>query len=253
MNTWLLALVAFGCICGGIVVGLGVQRALPDHHLGADARDVVKLVSGLLATLSALVLGLLIASAKGTYDHVKDGLNQRAARILMADQVLTRYGPEATKAREHLRTSFAAHVDQLFPAEGHATNASSHLAERSALEEIQVELDALVPANDRQRAMLVRMRQLIYEVAQSRWLAYEEASNATPPALLAVLIVWLSIMFGAFALLAPRNPTVIGALLFGAVSVATALFLIEEMNRPLDGVIAVSGEPMRKALAILGR
>lgn len=92
MNTWLLALLAFACICGGIIVGLAVQRALPDHHLGADARDVVKLVSGLLATLSALVLGRLIASAKGTYDHVKDGLNQRAARVPFADRLLARYG-----------------------------------------------------------------------------------------------------------------------------------------------------------------
>ena len=253
MNTWLLALVAFGCICGGIVVGLMVQRALPDHHLGAEGRDVVRLVSGLLATLSALVLGLLIASAKGTYDHVKDGLNQRTARVLMADQVLSRYGPEANPARAHLRKSFAAHVAQLFPDGAHATNASSHLAEGSSLEDIQAELDALVPANDRQRAMLVRMRQLIFETAQSRWLAYEEASNATPPALLGALIVWLSIMFGAFALLSPRNATVVGALLFGALSVATALFLIEEMNRPLDGLISVSGEPMRKALVILGK
>jgi hypothetical protein len=253
MNTWLLALLAFGCICGGIVVGLGVQRALPDHHLSPEARDVVKLVSGLLATLSALVLGLLIASAKGTYDHVKDGLNQRAARVLMADQVLSRYGPDANAAREHLRKAYILHVGQLFPQEGHAENASAHLAEGSALEDIQNELESLVPADDRQRAMLVRMRQLTFEVAQARWLAYEEASNSTPPALLGALIAWLSIMFGAFALLAPRNVTVVGALLFGALSVATALFLIEEMNRPLDGVIAVSGEPMRKAIAILGR
>jgi hypothetical protein len=101
--------------------------------------------------------------------------------------------------------------------------------------------------------MLTRMRQLTFEVAQARWLAYEQASNSTPPALLGALIAWVSIMFGAFALLSPRNHTVIGALLFGALSVATALFLIEEMNRPLDGFIAVSGEPMRKAIAILGR
>lgn len=253
MNTWLLALVAFGCICGGIVAGLMVQRALPDHHLGPEARDVVKLVSGLLATLSALVLGLLIASAKGTYDHVKDGLNQHAARVLTADQVLSRYGPGAAAARAHLKTAYEGHVAQLFPEDGHAARASAHLADGSALEDVQNELESLVPVDDRQRAMLLRMRQLTFEVTQARWLAYEESSNATPPALLGALIAWLSIMFGAFALLAPRNPTVVGALLFGALSVAAALFLIEEMNRPLDGIIAVSPEPMRKAIGVLGR
>lgn len=144
-------------------------------------------------------------------------------------------------------------MTRLFTESGHAQHGSDQLTESSSLEEIQSELDALVPANQGQRALIARIRQLADEVAQSRRLAYEEASNATPPMLLGALIAWLSIMFGAFALLSPRNHTVIGALLFGALAVATALSLIEEMNRPLDGVIAVSGEPMRKALAILGK
>jgi succinate dehydrogenase hydrophobic anchor subunit len=248
MSAWTVGLVALLCVYGGALLGLGLQRLLPRHHLSSESKDAVKLVAGLLATLSALVLGLLIASAKGSYDAVSDALKQSAAKVVVVDRLLAQYGPGANGVRAQLKRDFADRLARTFP-EGR--RASVNLAP-DAVEGFQRSLRALVPTTDDQRAILSRVQQLAEEVNQTGWLAFEEASGSTPPVFLAVLVSWLVMMFVSFGLFTPPNPTAFGALLFGALAVATSIFLIEEMNHPLGGFISIPSEPMRNALSVLG-
>jgi len=254
MSAWAVGLLTFICVFGGALAGLALRSVLPEHHLNDDSKDIVKVVTGLMATLSALVLGLLIASAKNSFDAVNQGFKHAAAQIIAIDRVLAQYGPEAEDLRRLLRSGYAARIDQLFSPGGEGRiGAATALRDASAMERLNLKLQTLAPADDLQRALKSRAVQLVDELAQARWVGYEEANSTTPAGFLVVLVSWLAAMFAGFGLFAPRHATAIAALAIGAVAVSTSIFLIEEMGRPLDGFIAVSSEPMRHALSVLGK
>lgn len=253
MSAWGIGLTSFASIFAGALAGLYLRRLLPEHHLAEESKDVVKLVTGVVATLSALVLGLLIASAKTSFDTINEAFKQSAAKVIQIDRLLAQYGPEAKGVRELLRSNYAARIDMLFPAHKSEGNVRRVLREPSSAEEVENRVRALAPATDLQRGLQSRAVQLIGEVEQTRWLGFEEAESRTPAAFLVVLVSWLAAMFAGFGLFAPRNATALAALAIGALAVSTAVFLIEEMGRPLDGVIAIPSEPMRNALDLLGR
>lgn len=253
MSAWAVGLITLACVCAGAALGVFLQRVLPEHHLNESSRDVVKLVSGLIATLSALVLGLLIASSKNAFDAVNDAFKDGAARVILVDRVLAQYGHEAKESRNLIRIAVGGRIRALFPDELAPGAASDALRGSAALESVQAKVRALAPANDVQRQLQSRALQILGDMAQARWLGFERTETSTPPAFLIVLVSWLAVMFVSFGLFAPRHATAIIALFIGALAVSTAIFLIEEMNQPLDGVIAVSSAPMRNALDLLGR
>jgi hypothetical protein len=230
-----------------------LRGRLPEHHLREDSKDMVRLVTGLIATLSALVLGLLIASSKSSFDAVNEGFKDSAAKIILVDRALARYGPEAREVREALRNAYAARLRQLFPDDRRPGTVDDNLLGPSSLETLDQKLLALAPTSELQRLQKDRALQLSNEIAQARWMAFEEVGTRTPPVFLTVLVAWLTAMFASFGLFAPQNRTTMTALVIGALSVATAIFLIEEMSNPLGGIIAISETPMRNALGMLGK
>jgi hypothetical protein len=253
MNSWTIALITFCCVAGGALAGMGLRGLLPEHHLSEPSKDTIKLVAGLLATLSALVLGLLIASAKNSFDAIGEEFKQAAVRVILLDRTLAQYGPEAQHVREALRDAYVARIRQLFPEGGGHGTAEETLRGPSSAEQIPLKIQSLSPVNDLQRSLKARALELSYEIRQARWNAVEQAGSGTPPVFLAVLVFWLAGMFASFGLFAPRNATATTALALGALAVATAIFLIEEMNDPLGGIIRISSVPMRSALAVLGK
>jgi hypothetical protein len=253
VSEFAIGLLTLACVYAGALAGLRLQRRLPEHHLRDDSKDVVRLVSGLLATLSALVLGLLIASAKGAYDQVSDGIRQSAAKVVVIDRLLGEYGPEAKPARAQLKLHYAQRFAQLFPDRRSPGNVTDTLPDSSSLDAFVASLRALSPENDAQRHALSRIRQLVDDLTMERWLTFEKAHSSVPPGLLVVLVSWLAVMFASFGLFAPRNATALTALFIGALAVSTSIFLIEEMNRPFEGWIALSADTMGTTLAVLGR
>ena len=253
MSEIAIGVVTLLCVFGGALAGLGLQRVLPEQHLRDDSKDVVRLVSGLLATLAALVLGLLIASAKGAYDQVSDGIRQSAAKVVVIDRLLAEYGTEANAARAQLKLHYAERFARLFPDPRSPHDVGNALPDSSNLEGFAVALRALAPANDAQRHALSKIREIVGDLMMERWLTFEKAYGSIPTGLLVVLVSWLVMMFASFGLFSPRNATALTSLFVGALAVSTSIFLIEEMNRPFEGWIALSGEAMRVTLAVLGK
>ena len=105
MSSMAISCIVFASILGGIVFGKICRAKLPAAHLDPESRDVIKLGLGLIATMTALVLGLLVATAKSSFDTQQNGVAQLAGNVIMLDRVLARYGPETKEARELLRTS----------------------------------------------------------------------------------------------------------------------------------------------------
>lgn len=253
MSPALIGLIVFVCVFGGALAGMALRSVLPEHHLSDATKDVVKLVTGLIATLAALVLGLLVASSKGSFDAANEGFRQSAARIIVLDRTLAQYGPETRELREGLKKGFAARIEQLFPKDSSPRGEPGSAQGTAALEELQHRIRMLAPQNDIQRSLQARAIDVAESVAQTRWLAIEAQEAVIPPAFLGILVFWLAAMFASFGLFAPRNAMTVAALCLGALSLAAAVFLIEEMNDPIGGVIAVSGAPMYKALGFLGQ
>jgi len=248
-----IGVIAVVCVFGGALIGLGLQLLLPKHHLSKESQDVVKLCAGVVATVTALVLGLLVSSAKSSFDAMNTKFIQTSASVIILDRMLADYGPEAKNVREHLRRSVEVMVHKVWPEERTDVSATAAIERGGAVEAFQAELGQLVPQTDTQRQLLVQAQQVASDVSRSRWMLIEEAQSELPKTLLVLLVLWLTILFLSFGLFAPRNATVVAALFICACVMAGAIFLILEMNRPLDGFIKVSSAPMHKALEYLGK
>ena len=253
MSSLTIASICAGFIFSGVLLGMFLRGLLPGHHLSNDSKDTVKLGAGMIATLSALVLGLLISSAKSSFDTVGSEITQSAAKIILLDRTLANYGPATKDARELLRRSVAAGIEMIWPEVKTTVPGMTNFERASGMELVQAKLRELTPGSEPQRQLLAQAQQISGELLQSRWLVIEQTQNTLPMPFLLMLLFWLTMLHMSFGLFAPRNATVIVVLLLCALSVSGAIFLILEMNHPLSGFIKVSSAPMLKALEHLGQ
>ena len=236
------------------MLGIWLHKVLPEHHLDVASKDTIKLGAGLLATLAALVLGLLVSSAKGSFDAMNAGIAQAGAKVLQADHLLADYGPETKDVREQLRNIVASSIDRIWPEEKGRTGglrAVESLDDAGKL--YKAKLRELTPTDDFQKSRLAQAVQLSDEVLQTRLLLMEGQQTNLPATFIVVLVFWLTGLFISFGLFAPSNGMVLAVLLICALSVSSAIFLILEMNRPLDGFIKASNAPLRKAVELIGK
>ena len=248
------AVAMFVCVLSGALTGMFVRSVLPTHHLSKESTDVVKLAMGLLATMSALVLGLITASAKSSFDTQDASVKRVAASILTLDRVLANYGPETKDIRDQIHRVVAFRIDEIWPEDGsRAGRLDTKLEGKLPSERIQASILALSPQTDAQRWLQSRALQISSDVAQTTWLWLAGAGHATPLPFLLALVFWLTIIFGSFGLFAPSNATVITVLVVCALSVSAAVLLVMEMDQPFDGFVKISGVPMHYALSQLGQ
>ena len=246
-------LISAGCIFGGAVFGLLLSRRLPEAHLRDNSRDTVKVVTGLIATLAALVLGLLISSAKNTFDAVDTAITNNGAKIILLDRALANYGPETKDIREHLRSTIIAGIEMFWPGEKAEGAGLAGFERANAMEVLQAKIRELTPATDLQRQLRSEAEKLSGDMLEARWLLIAQAQRTLPLTFVVVLLFWLTMLHISFGLLAARNTTVITVLLISALSVSSAMFIILEMDHPLHGMLKGSSAPMRKALEHLGK
>jgi hypothetical protein len=243
MSSIAISLVTFAFVFGGALLGMALRAVVPQNDLIADSRDVVKLGMGLVATMAALVLGLLIASAKSSLDMQNVELTEMSSKVVLLDRVLAHYGPEAKDVRIELRSSVVHTLDTLFSQD------ASQL-ESTKGEILYDEIQGLSPKTDAQRSVQAQALSTILALAQTRWLIAEQRVNSVSVPLLIVLIFWLTIIFTSFGLFAPRNATVFVSLLISALSVSGAVFLILEMYAPYEGLIHVSSARFAPPLCV---
>ena len=251
MDSTVVGALVFAVLFGAGLLGVRVRAALPQDHLSAETKDAVKVGMGLVATMAALVLGLLVASTKGAYDTQKGEVTQMAAKIVFLDRVLANYGSESAESRDLLRRSVGSAINHMW-----RDKKLSHAAQldpsESSGEVFFNSIQKLSPQNDVQRSLKSQAAQIAMDLGQMRWLLFEQTETSISLAMLIVLISWLAIIFMSAGLFAPGNATVIIALMLAALSVAGAIFLILELDMPFDGVIQISQRPMRNALIHLG-
>ena len=239
-----IGLIVLVCVFGGSILGMVLHTILPEQHLSADSKDVIKLGMGLIATMSALVLALLTNSAKGSFDTQRNELTQMSANIILLDRVLAHYGPETKDARDLLKGTVNNMINRMWPQEG-----SGPQLQPVAAEAFYDKIQALSPQNEVQRQLQAQAVKISVDIGQSRWLLFEQGGRSIPMPFLVLLIFWVTVIFLSFGLFAPRNATVIVTLFLCALSLSGAIYLILELDHPFGGLVQISSAPLRSALS----
>src|SRR5436189_1178890 len=233
-------------LVGVILMGARLSRLLPAAHLSTDSKDAVKLALGLVATMTALLLGLLVTSAKNSFDTARTEVIQMSAKIALLDRVLVLYGPQTAGARRALRDSVAEGIGRTWPADGRRP---ARLEPNEQMgDAFYAAISRLAPEDDGQRALKAEAVTLMIQLAELRSLVQAQAVSSVSKPLLIALVIWLVVIFLGFTVLAPANATSIVALLAGAFSVACAVFIILELDYPFAGVVRIPSEPMIRTL-----
>ncbi len=253
MTDLAIAFLTFVCIAGSTWAGGKVREVTPAEHLTPDTREIVIAGLGLISTLAAVVLGLLIDSSKGSFDAINNDVKQLASKVVVLDSVLAQYGREATEARTLLKQVVAGKVAAVWPEQVKGGgNATTSAPVRTLYVAFADRIQGLAAATDEQRAAKARAQQLAVDLAQTYVLMQEERTESVMYPVVGVLVIWLVAIFAGFGLIAPANRTVRHVLLLCALSVAISIFLILELDDPLTGVLKVSSAPLVAALAQIG-
>jgi hypothetical protein len=204
----LMSVIVLACVLCGMVLGMFLRDRLPKHHLSGDTKDVVKLGTGLIGTIAALVLGLLIASANSTFQTQSSQIQQLTANIVLLDQTFAQYGPETNLARNLLRRGVATMADRIWRENGSDSRRVDPFEASAAALSLHDEILKLSPGNETQRSLQARAIGTVQELGKTRLLLFTEAGVAAiPMPFLMVLTFWLAILFASFSLFADNNAT----------------------------------------------
>jgi hypothetical protein len=253
MNTLAIGGIVFAVVFGGALLGMSLRAVLPEHHLSADSKDIIRIAMAMIATLAALVVGLLIASAKSSFDTKGGELTRAATRYILLDRTLAQYGPETEASRDLLRQMAETRLHQIWPEEGAGPLKPETVTQGPGIEIIQRNLLNLAPQNDAQQWLKSKALQLSSDIAEIRWEAAEQLGGSIQWPLLTILIFWFAAIFTSFGLFAPANSSVIIAVFACALSVASSVYLIVEMDQPFGGLIKLSSAPLVTALGQMGK
>jgi len=251
MSTTLTTAIVAGCLLGAAWIGMWLRRFLTAHHLSEESRDTVKLSLGLVATMSALLLGLLVNSAKTTHDTTLIEVMQKASKFALLDRVLAIYGPSATEARGDLRALIEESTRRLWP-EDVASPAQSRPKTQvgNAFYAAVLKLEA---RDDAEHILKAQAASLTIEIGQLNAFMEAQSTMSISKPMLIVVVLWLGMIFFGFSLIAPPNATANFALVASAMCATGAIFLILELDLPFSGLMRISSEPMLNVLREIGK
>jgi len=248
----LIGLLVFALMFGGALVGMFLGKVLPTQHLSADSRDVIRVTMAMLATLSALVLGLLTGAAINSLAEKDKELQHAGIQFIMLDRMLASYGAGTEEARNLLKQTLARRIGEIWPGEGRTVSLDA-LGAGSGIEAVRDRLFSLTSETERQGWLRANALEITNAIAQSRWTTVEQIGSRFPWGFFIVVVGWLIILFASFGLFAPRNGSVIAALGIAAFGLAGAIFMILEVDQPYDGMARIPSTSLSIALAQLGR
>lgn len=249
MSSLTITAIVLCCVIAGAALGMWLSYRLPEPHRSAESHDAIKLATGMLSVLAALVLGLLIASVKNAFDTTDSQIRHFSATLILLNQTLADYGPETANTRDMLRRySYRALADN-WPADKATPIRMEDAEAGKLLDGVRSNVLALPVGDARRGALRSEAESMVADALKTRWVLIERAESSIQPLFLEILIAWITLIFVSFGYNAPRNATVMASFLLSAAALAACIFLIVEMDTPFEGLITVSSTPMRDALA----
>jgi len=249
MSSTAAFLVSLASILIGAAIGMGLKRLLPADVLEGGSKEAIRLGAGFLSTLAALVIGLMIASAKNSYDTQNSNIRQLGANVVLVDQMLLKYGPETKTARALLRELISTAASRIWLENAERDGHQSTFVVSGTADRFYNAVEGLTPANEEQTSLKSRIVQATTEIGRTRVLVFTQSDNAIPVPFFIVLTFWLVVIFASFSVFAEPSPIVIASILVFAFSVSSALFLIVDLSQPFDGLMQISNDHLRVVLS----
>jgi hypothetical protein len=222
-----------------------LRSKLPEHHLTGDSKDVIKLATALIATMSALVLALLFSSTRTSFEHTSAAVSRMTADLVQFDKLMEEYGPEAKPLRAALRSEIAPLIDSIWRDDAEARGVTPM---KGYSETVLYMLRQLQPKDAVQASVQAHALQVGTDFAQTRLSLYAQPSDTISSTFMIVLILWLMFIFCVFSMSSPPNATLGIVLGICILSASAAIYLILELGLPFGGLMQVSNEGLRTAL-----
>jgi hypothetical protein len=251
MNSIAVTSIVFASILASGLVGMAIRRAIPADRLGSNEKEVARLVTGLMTTMTAIVLGMLVSSAKASYDARTNEVAELSSQVVNIDRLLSKYGPETAEVRAQFRVLVEASVNRIWPAQAPV---HVELKPRDEGEILVDQLRLLAPKSDAQAEVKAQILHMIVELRQTQWLLFlKSQQSAIPIPLLLVVVTWVALIYFSFGVFTQPSSTIIVTLAVGALAVSTAVLIILELYTPFRGVLRISPGPILAALSQMGR
>jgi hypothetical protein len=232
-----VGLIVLVVVFASAMIGSLIRRKLPESHFTDETKNVINLSMGVVGTLTALVLGLLIATASGTFNTRSQEVTTLAAKMIQLDRLLRLFGPDADDERELLRSYLTMKLKDLFP-DGRAKPDLDNPKTTVLFEELEDRLSAMEGHSPHQTWVLLQAKTQATAIAELRWLLVEQDIIGIPVPVLIIVVFWLCLLFMSFGLFSPRNATVTVALFLCAIAVAGAVQTMVDLSKPFEGLSA---------------
>jgi len=243
-----VAAIAFASMFGATVVSMLLRSQLPDHYLSAESKEEIRLGTALIATMAAVLLGLLISSTRSSYEEKRGQVIRMTADLIELDILMKDYGPEAGPVRVVMRDAVQPMIDSIWRVNAGSFRPNANAVPDAGTEAILSGVEQLSPQNDRQRARRERALQVGLDLAHIQFILFAQPANAISMPFVTVLVLWLTFIFASFTISSPPNRLIVAVLLFSALSAASAIFLILDLDRPFGGLLQIPTAPLRNAL-----
>lgn len=246
MTPSVISLIVLFLIFMSALAGIFIQSNLPEHHLSEDSKNIIKAARSVVIGLSALTLGLLIATAKDSFDTKGTELKTSAAKIITLNRLLLNFGDKSASAREALKVVTESGIKVI--EEINKNGVDSKIANGAGMDVLQRKLLELPEEKPSFAWLKNTALTLANDIAISRWTIYENSTASVSPLFISILVFWLIAIFFSLGLIAPLNAAVLTALFMAAVSMTGAILLTLELDQPYGGLIQFSTAPLKLAL-----
>ncbi len=247
MDSIWIPLAVFGCLLSASLLMMHWNPKLSARHRDEDTHTVVRLVANIFVVVTSLVFGLMINSAKNTFESIDANFHAYATSLIIFDRTLRTYGDATQETHKRLVTYLEQAVANPFRGDQALQHQKSQAAQY--LDDVGKSLAGIRPPDHYHEIMLQDIRQHYRGLIEQRWRIVEQSEGAIPGPLIGMLVAWLMLIFASFGYRAPRNPMVIGMFTVSSFLIAASIYLVLDMDIPFHGPIQISDEPLRRALA----
>jgi len=247
MESIWIALAVFACLLSAALLMMHWYPKLSARHRDDDTNTVVRLVANIFVVMTSLVFGLMINSAKNTFETIDANMHGYATSLIIFDRTLRAYGEPTQDAHARVVNYLEHAIANPFRGDEALQHRNSEAARY--LDDIGKSLGAIKPVDRFHETQLADIRQQYHALIEQRWKIVEQSEGAIPGPLIGMLVAWLTLIFASFGYRAPRNPMVIGMFTMSSLLIAASVYLVLDMDIPFHGPIQISDEPLRRALA----
>lgn len=238
----------FSCSFGGALFGMLIGKLLPEPDVWERSREIIRVATAVVSTLAAVVVGLMLSSAQSSFAAKDNELKAAATQIILLDRTMAEYGAETREARALLKETVRGGIEAVWNDTRSDVVNPDVVKTSSGAVPVQRLLLGLNPKTEAQRWLRSSALEAIGNIEKGRWFILHQTNGSIQWPFLAILVFWFAIIFLSFGLYAPPNATVLLVLFACALSVASALYLIVQLDHPYRGFIQIPREPLQLAL-----